>query len=196
MTIGRFAAPTARWETYQPPGVGNRSTPIRPRLRPICGQPVPPPHLPSPIRVHRRPLAVLPLTSTNGAHNPSLGYSPRNWHIKTIQGLKARNDRADPEFAGYIGPSALRFHYYARYPGRWPGLSHYAPLARWETYQPPGAGNRSSPIRNGLPPSADNPFPRPIFPPPFASIRGSPPPQPRRCAQSQPGVQPQVWVRK
>ena len=175
MTIGRFAAPTARWETYQPPGAGNRSTPIRPRLRPICGQPVPPPHLPSPIRVHRRPLAVLPLTSTNGAHNPSLGYSPRNWHIKTIQGLKARNDRADPEFAGYIGPSALRFHYYARYPGRWPGLSHYAPLARWETYQPPGAGNRSSPIREGfLPAQSATPI-RPRLPPICVHSRFSPP---------------------
>ena len=107
----------------------NRSTPIPPRPppsltsfppvhSPICGQPVPPPHLPSPIRVHRRPFAVLPLPSTNGAHNPSLGYSPRNWDIETIQGLKARHHPAHPECVRHVGPSALRFRYYGRYPGR------------------------------------------------------------------------------
>ncbi len=94
------------------------------------------------IGVHSR---FPPVPSTNGADNPSLGYSPRKWRIETIQGLKARHHPVHPERAVYVGPSALLFHYHGRYPGRWPGLSHYAPLARRETSQPPGAANRSTP---------------------------------------------------
>ena len=41
-----------------------------------------------------RPCAI-PLPSTNGAHNPSLGYSPRKRDIETIQGLKARHHPVD-----------------------------------------------------------------------------------------------------
>ena len=54
----------------------------------------------------QRPCAI-PLPSTNGAHNPSLGYSPRKRDIETIQGLKARHHPVDSQGEGYVGPSAL-----------------------------------------------------------------------------------------
>ena len=44
---------------------------------------------------------------------------------------------------GCVGPAALLFHYYHRHPGRWPGLSHSAPLARHHLPLV-GAGNRST----------------------------------------------------
>ena len=37
------------------------------------------------------------LPSTKGANHPSLGYSPRNWDIETVQGLKARSIRSGQE---------------------------------------------------------------------------------------------------
>ena len=54
----------------------------------------------------QRPCAI-PLPGTNGAHNPSLGYSPRKLDIETIQGLKARHHPVDSQGEGYVGPSAL-----------------------------------------------------------------------------------------
>ena len=65
---------------------------------------------------------------------------------------------------GCVGPAALLFHYYHRHPGRWPGLSHSAPLAQYHLHPlareigqqppPPLAGNRSMPVRKGVPPFA------------------------------------------
>ena len=97
------------------PGAGNRSTPnrhgIRCRKSVIARAPSPSPS-PEPtvrtIRVHRRPFAVLPFPSTNGANHTSLGYSPRNSHIETIQGLKARPIRSRHPPGHDTGPSALR----------------------------------------------------------------------------------------
>ncbi len=54
---------------------------------------------------------------------------------------------------GCVGPAALLFHYYHRHPGRWPGLSHSAPLAQYHLPSV-GAGNRSMPVRKGVPPFA------------------------------------------
>ena len=97
------------------PGAGNRSTPnrhgIRCRKSAIARAPSPSPS-PEPtvrtIRVHPRPFAVLPFPSTNGANHPSLGYSPRNSHIETVQGLKARPIRSRHPPGHETGPSALR----------------------------------------------------------------------------------------
>ncbi len=47
----------------QPPITANRSTPVHPGHSPICascGQPVPPPDLPIPIRLHRSLFSALP----------------------------------------------------------------------------------------------------------------------------------------
>ena len=97
------------------PGAGNRSTPnrhgIRCRKSVIARAPSPSPS-PAPtvrtLRVHPRPFAGLPFPSTNGANHPSLGYSPRNSHIETVQGLKARPIRSRHPPGHDTGPSALR----------------------------------------------------------------------------------------
>ena len=72
------------------PGAANRSTPIRPRLPPFAS-----------IAVHSR--FPPPLPSTKGAHNTSLGYSPRKRDIETIQGLKARSIPVPKSYGDAIG---------------------------------------------------------------------------------------------
>ena len=50
-----------------------------------------------PLALKRNVSSDLSFPSSNGAHNPRLGYSPRNWDIETVRGLKARSIRSGQE---------------------------------------------------------------------------------------------------